>query len=161
SYSASPSPKGLTLAGTSQGSAHPVTDSTNHDDDLPRALADAKTRVRRLEALAADQRGSSFMLPIAEGAYTTVNAWTGRHDWLNHCRWAIRTAEGERLRRHYQLALPTFLVAIAAIAAFADSQTGRDVAAAGRTIARHAGLGSAKAIQRARAILRDLGLAVE
>ncbi len=101
------------------------------------------------------------MLPLAEAAYTTVNAWTGRRDWLDQVRWAIRTPEGERLRKHHQVSLRTFLVVVAAIAAFADSRTGRDVAAAGRTIARHAGISSAKTVQRTRAILRALGLAVE
>ncbi|WP_207280364.1 Rep protein [Tomitella cavernea] len=149
------------MPGTSQGSSYPATVSTNPDDELDVALAAAKKRVKQAEALAADQRGSSFMLPVAESAYTTVNAWTGRHDWLNQCRWAIRTPDGERLRKYHKVALPTFLIAIVAIAAFADSRTGRDVAAAGRTIARHAGIGSAKTIQRTRAILRALGLAVE
>lgn len=149
------------MPGTSQGSRYPDEDSTDNADDLQSALAAAKARIARLEELAADQRGHSFMLPLAEGASGSVNAWTGRRDWLNQCRWAIRTPDGERIRKRHQLARPTFLVLIVAIAAFADSRTGRDVAAAGTTIARRAGTGSAKGVQRARAILRDLGLAVE
>lgn len=149
------------MPGTSQGTAYPDTGSTTYDDDLEAALAAAKAKTAELQELAADQRGQSFILPLAEGAYNTVCAWTGRRDWLNQARWAIHTPDGQRLRKHYQIALPTFLVLIVAIAAFADSRTGRDVAAAGDTIARHAGAGSAKAVQRCRAILRDLGLAVE
>ena len=116
------------MPGTSQGSAYPDADSTGRADDLDTALAEAAAQVRRLEALAAEQRGRSYMLPLADGSYRGVNAWTGRRDWLNQCRFAIRTPDGERLRKHHQLALPTFLVIIVAIAAFADSRTGRDVA---------------------------------
>ena len=195
------SPKGLTLPGTSQGSAHPETGSTvqffttpgvspevsDVDFPLPQPFADeeweaivaaAVANVAAIEAaqcqddpaeaavqdlLEAQPAGAraALTLPVPAGACARIPTWHSRRYWLTLCEWiATNTVRGKAALKRHGIAAETFLKVCAAHAEYADSPTGRDVAATLAALAGRSQL-STDQLKRGRRVLKTLELGVE
>lgn len=128
------------------------------------ALVDAAHRnVNELEHFnhASGQRGSSWALPVADGAYRDIPVWSGKGAWLRQVRHVITdTDTGRHAVKQHRIGVETMIAVAATHARFADSTTGRDVTAAVATIGRAAGV-SESVVQRARRVLRDVGMGHE
>ncbi|MFE5703220.1 hypothetical protein [Rhodococcus koreensis] len=128
------------------------------------ALVDAAHRnVSELEHFnhASGQRGSSWALPVADGAYRDIPVWSGKGLWLRQVRHAVtNTDTGRAAVKQRRIGVETMMAVAAAHARFADSTTGRDITASVAKIGRVAGV-SESVVQRARRVLRDLGVGHE
>ena len=176
-------PEGLLpVTGTAQGNSYPESalltrsSTLGVSSDTPvqatdpapdpewAALVDAAHRnVSELEHLnhASGQRGSSWALPVAEGAYRDIPVWSGKGAWLRQVRHAVtNTDTGRAAVKKRRIGVETMVAVAAAHARFADSTTGRDVTASVAKIGRVAGV-SESVVQRARRVLRDLGMGHE
>lgn len=102
-----------------------------------------------------------YTLPVEPGASARILTWQSRTYWLTLCEWVVTSTERGRaaLKRH-RIAAGTFLRGCAAHAAFAESSTGRRVAACLSTLVDRSGL-SVDQIKRCRRVLRTLELGVE
>ena len=101
----------------------------------------------------------SWALPAPSGAYAELPAWWSAEAWFDAVMDALRTPEGEGLRRRARVAADTLLRVAYADRLSADRATGRDVCTAHETVAAQLGM-SSKTVQRARHLLEALGLAV-
>lgn len=173
------------MAGSSEGSAHPnevsSTDSpatdaltsapltntehanTEHAPD-PGGLIAARIAAADQLNTATGQRGRSWAL---RGNSPRL-AWQSRSRWTAAVAAALATGEGRQLCRNRHLSHRTALLIARACARFADSRTGHSVTASNRTIGRVAAELSNRAkpfshdvVANARAVLAELGLAVE
>lgn len=128
-----------------------------HEHDV----ADA-TEAMITELLEAQPIGSkAYSLPIAPGASARILTWRSRTFWLSLCEWiAIHTDRGRAALKHNGIAVDTFIRGCAAHAHFAESATGRRVAASVTTLINRSGL-SVDQIKRCRRALKALGLGVE
>lgn len=95
---------------------------------------------------------------LAQGESGGVPVWDGRDEWLESVRTAVDSPEGVALLRRV-LSRSKLLAVAEYDAASATGTSGRDVATAHETVAKALGI-SSSSVQRARRILRALGLAV-
>ncbi|WP_368499988.1 hypothetical protein [Herbiconiux sp. A18JL235] len=86
-------------------------------------------------------------------------AWASGAAWFDAVMDALRTPEGEQLRRRVKVAPDTLLRIAHADMLAADADTGRGVSTAHETVAEVTGV-CKKTVQRARGLLEALGLAV-
>lgn len=105
------------------------------------------------------ERRGSWSLPAPTGAYAELPAWRSAAAWFDAVMDALRTPQGEELRRAARVAGDTLLRVAYADRLAADRLTGRGVTTAHETVAVQLGM-SAKTVQRARHLLEALGLAV-
>lgn len=105
------------------------------------------------------KRSGSWSLQAPPGAYAAVPAWTSGAAWFDAVMDALRTPEGEELRRRVSIAPDTLLRIAHADMLAADADTGRGVSTAHETVAEVTGV-CKKTVQRARGLLEALGLAV-
>jgi hypothetical protein len=105
------------------------------------------------------KRSGSWSLEAPPGAYAAVPAWTSGAAWFDAVMDALRTPEGEELRRRVSIAPDTLLRIAHADMLAADVDTGRGVSTAHETVAEVTGV-CKKTVQRARGLLEALGLAV-
>ncbi|WP_458682510.1 hypothetical protein [Prescottella equi] len=128
-----------------------------HEHDV----ADA-TEATITELLEAQPAGSTaYSLPIAPGASAHILTWRSRTYWLSLCEWiVIHTDRGRAALKHNGIAGDTFIRGCAAHAYFAESATGRRVAASVTTLINRSGL-SVDQIKRCRRALKALELGVE
>ena len=106
------------------------------------------------------RRRGSWQLPVQDGAYAGIPAWTSRESWIDQVTALLDTDEGRTLCRAHRVS-PTSATAVAAAhAACADTATGRSVTAAVSTIAARAGV-STSVVSRTRRVLLALKLAHE
>lgn len=137
-----------------------------HHDPQPSIGETIEARINAAEATnrAAGQRGRSWALP---GRHPAL-CWTSRDRWLIAVDVALMSDDGRRLCRTRHLS-PTTARAIArGCAAYADSRTGRNLAASNRTISAHAAQRAGRSrpwshdvVANTRHVLEALGLAVE
>ena len=179
----SANPEGLLpVTGTVQGNPYPESASLTRSSalgvssDTPMQAVDpapdpewaalvdaARRKVNELEHFnhASGQRGSSWSLPVAAGAYRDIPVWSGKGAWLRQVRHVITDTDiGRTAIKQHRIGVETMIAVAATHARFADSATGRDVTAAVATIGRAAGV-SESVIQRARRVLRDVGMGHE
>lgn len=114
------------------------------------------------ELLEAQPAGfKAFSLPIAPGASTHILTWRSRTYWLSLCEWvATHTDRGRAALKHNGIAADTFIRGCVVHAHFAESATGRRVAASIATLINRSGL-STDQIKRCRRALKALELGVE
>ncbi len=105
------------------------------------------------------KRSGSWSLEAPPGAYAAVPAWKSGAAWFDAVMDALRTPEGEELRRAVSIAPDTLLRIAHADMLSADADTGRGVSTAHETVAEVTGV-CKKTVQRARGLLEALGLAV-
>lgn len=139
--------------------------ATPHDDadtlvDLDSATSELVARTKRAEDTNAvtGQRGRSWAL--TEGESGRVPCWTSRETWLGQIAMALGEAEGVAVLRAQRIAADTVVAIAQAMAQFAESSTGRRMAASRARIAERAGCGETT-VKRARRVLAELGMAVE
>lgn len=125
------------MPGSSEGTSHPLQVSK----DLAR-------------------RRGSWHLPVTDGAYSTIPAWTSRESWIDQVDSALASAEGRDLCRANRVSATAARAVAAAHAGYADSGTGRTVTAAVASIATRAGV-STSVVNRTRRVLVALKLARE
>ncbi len=89
----------------------------------------------------------------------SVPIWSGPDAWLTELEAALRSPEGEKLRREAHVHVETALDVAAVDARAADRRTGRGVATAHATVATTLEC-SAKTVQRARTLIQALGHAI-
>ncbi len=126
------------MPGSSEGTAHPHAVSKNRP---------------------ARRRGS-WQLPVQDGAYAGIPAWTSRESWIDQVTALLETDEGRALCRVHRVSPTSARAVAAAHAACADTATGRGVTAAVSTIAARAGV-STSVVSRTRRVLLALKLAHE
>lgn len=126
------------MPGSSEGTAHPH--------------AVSKDRPAR--------RRGSWQLPVQDGAYAGIPAWTSRDGWVAQVAAALDTDDGRALCRAHRVSPASARAVAAAHAACADTATGRSVTAAVSTIAARAGV-SSSVVSRTRRVLLALKLAHE
>lgn len=103
----------------------------------------------------------SILALSQDGLYSGVVAWNDRDDWLGRVRSYFATGCGRAALRRRSVSLRFLMAVAAADAAAADDRTGRGLATANETVARTlGGLRKKRQVQRARAVLEDVGLAV-
>ncbi len=105
------------------------------------------------------ERSGSWSLEAPAGAYAPIPAWTSSAAWFDAVMDALRTPEGEELRRRAKVAPDTLFRVANADRVAADVTTGRGVATAHETVAAVLGM-CKKTVQRTRKLLEALGLAV-
>ncbi|MCX5046700.1 replication protein [Aldersonia sp. NBC_00410] len=132
-------------------------DPDAHWDSMVSAAAAA---VEKIEELNEAQRGASWARPVDPAAQSAVPVWTGRTAWLEQVRTVLGTDAGIRALGAQQLSARRCLLVADAMAACAQTRTGRGVTAAVETIAGKAAVSKATA-KRARRVLRAIGMAVE
>ncbi|WP_157662877.1 hypothetical protein [Prescottella equi] len=121
-----------------------------------------ETEATITELLQAQPAGSNaYSLPIAPGASTHILTWRSRTYWLSLCEWIVaHTDRGRAALKRHGIAADTFIRGCAAHAHFAESATGRRVAASIATLVNRSGL-SVDQIKRCRRALKALELGVE
>ena len=109
------------------------------------------------------QTGGSFHLPHRRPPLV----WTSRRQWLQQCSVALHVRPGQLFQRR-RIPIVTIMAVARTCAQFADSRTGRRVTASTSTIGRLAAKLldrdrplSADTVRRCRAILAELGMAIE
>lgn len=150
-----------TLGVSSDTSAY--TPDTAPDSELAALVVDAKRWVGELEQLnhTSGQRGSSWMLPIPDGAYLGIPVWSSPGEWLRQLRYVVtHTETGRTAVKRHRIGVESLVAVGTAHARFADTETGRDMTAAVEKIERVAGV-SESVVHRARRVLRDLGMGHE
>ncbi|MDA3145794.1 hypothetical protein JSO19_00175 [Leucobacter sp. UCMA 4100] len=101
----------------------------------------------------------SWSLPVPDGAYSRIPAWSNREQWLTRLMEALRTPEGESARRRISITLTTLLRIATLDAESADSRNGRGVATSHDTVANTIGC-CKRTVQRGRELIQQLGFAV-
>jgi hypothetical protein len=101
----------------------------------------------------------SWSLPVRDGAYGPIPAWTSGNAWFDELMDVLATAAGEELRRRARVARDTLLQIARADWLSADAGTGRGVTTAHETVAVMLGM-SSKTVQRGRRLMEALGFAV-
>lgn len=128
-----------------------------HEQDV--ADAAEATITELLEAQPAGSK--TYSLPITPGASAHILTWRSRTYWLSLCEWVItHTERGRAALKHNGIAANTFIRGCAAHAHYAESTTGRRVAASITTLTNRFGL-SVDQIKRCRRALKSLELGVE
>lgn len=114
--------------------------------------------------VALNQSGRSWRIP----GQPPAQVWTSRRYWLRSVSSVLKSEKGRALCKAHRVAPDTCYAIAVALAEFADSATGRNVAASNRRIGALAArkIGRAEAFSHdtagvARRVLAELGLAVE
>lgn len=101
----------------------------------------------------------SWSLPVPDGAYAKVPAWTSREAWFDALLDVLATPEGAATLRAASVSRDTVCRVARADAESADHGTGRHVTTAHETVGRRTGL-EWETVRKARRVLVKLGLAV-
>jgi len=104
-------------------------------------------------------RSGSWSLPVVDGAYSEVVAWTSARSWIAIARRVLQSPRGEKQRLRLKIAIDTVLRVAAYDAETADKLTGRGVSTSHMTVARALGM-SSRHVGTARRLLEKLGLAI-
>ncbi len=138
--------------------SYPPSEEGRYVHRLAHARPDSHSDRAQHAGVSRDRHGS-WALPAPSGAYAELPAWWSAEAWFDAVMDALRTPEGEELRRAARVAPATLLRVAYAERQSADRATGRGVSTSHETVAAQLGM-SSKTVQRARHLLEALGLAV-
>lgn len=109
---------------------------------------------------ATGQRGNSWVLPAKPGTEAQIPVWSGRPEWQRELRESLHSKAGAEICRTHKVSIEKVYAVGVMHARYADDRTGRRVAASVAKIADKAGV-SPRVVVRARAVMKELGLAAE
>lgn len=135
---------------------------TNDPDSVPGEYLSAPKRVlcapKRRKKFAPVKQ-TSWSLPVPDGAYSKVPVWNGRAKWVSQLNSALRSPEGERVRRKVSISPDTLIMIAELDAQSADSRTGRGVATSHESVGNTLGM-CKRTVRRGRRVILLLGFAV-